>query len=182
MHIFKDIMNYLYYILSSYLQIILIIVFSKKKSILMVDIDRTIAVTPVKDEFFLEDMGLYKYYPDMVSLIKLWIEDENYFLVFSSIRPLKSFKLTKQWLKRIGFRINWNQLLLARTPMQKIKVINFFHKRGFKVKIVDDFTYNHKKNGDLVYYNKALNRINELGIVHFSLQEMKKYQIRIKKV
>ena len=148
----------------------------------MVDIDKTIAVTPVIDEYFLKNLLFYDFYPDMVSLIKLLVKNEKYFLVFSSVRPLISYSLTKKWLHKIGFRISWNQLLLARNPMQKIKVINFFHKRGVKVKIIDDFSYNHKKNGNFIFYEKVLKKINKLEIDHFTLKNMEKYQKRIEKV
>tara|TARA_Y100000591_G_C21834687_1_gene701739 strand:- start:375 stop:818 length:444 start_codon:yes stop_codon:yes gene_type:complete len=147
----------------------------------MVDIDRTIAHTPInfsRDSKVLE----FSFYPDMVKMINSLIKDENSFLVFCSVRPLKTYYDTNRWLRKVGFNIKWDQLIFTRSPMQKYKILKFFHDKNINVKIIDDLTYDHKNCGSFKYYTEVIKKLKESRIDHLTFKEIQKYQVMIKKI
>jgi hypothetical protein len=143
---------------------------SKKKSILFIDIDNSIANTWP----FLNKGSLHiSYIPPLngsISFIKKNFDPNLCEIVFLSHREIKFYKKTLYWLKNhYDNSVKFNMLFLVPFPFWKLNYFKLSLFLKFNVFVFDDLSRNHE-NGEIFYYVDIIQKINSLGIRYFDYE------------
>ncbi len=147
--------------------------FTKKKQIkefLVLDIDNTIADTwtNLKDfkknrkEYFLNLkplLGTIKYVRKNFSELPI---------VFISNRNIIDYSVTKKWLKKNGFNMNENLLIVTNNPIDKVQYLKYLSE-NFKIHYFDDLSYNHEK-GSVLFFDDVLNQVKKMNLNYYDYQ------------
>lgn len=143
---------------------------SKKKSIIFIDIDNSIANTW---PFLYNSSFNVKNIPPLngsIRFIKNNFDPDLFEIVFLSHREVKVYRKTFYWLKNyFDNSVTLNKLFLVPFPLWKLyyfKLALFFK---FKVFVFDDFSRNHE-NGQILYYRDIIQEINSLDIKYYDYE------------
>ena len=146
--------------------------FSSKSTILFVDLDNTIFNTwpNLKNEYFKYiDLQVFD---GTVNFVKNRIND-NVLLVFLSHRPIKSYNQTSKSLNfhfhnfinlwQVSFvpRVNWKWYYFKTGELIFLNTI-----------VIDDLSYNHE-NGNVLFYQDLIDKINLSSITYFDYNFIK---------
>lgn len=146
------------------------ILFSKKKSIIFIDIDNSIANTWP----FLNNSSFnIKYIPPLngsIRFIKKNFDPNLFEIVFLSHREVKFYRKTLYWLKNyFDNSVSLNMLFLVPYPLWKLYYFKLSLILKFNVFVFDDLSRNHE-NGQILYYGDIIQKINSLDIKYYNYE------------
>ena len=146
--------------------------FTKKnaKEFLILDIDNTIADTwkditnfkKNRKNFFLNIQPLH----GTLNYINNNFSDMP--IIFLSNRNIIDYQITKKWLKKNGFDMNKNILIVTNNPDDKIKYLSYLSTK-FRIFYFDDLSYNHEK-GKTLFYENVLSEVRKMNLKYYDYQ------------
>lgn len=159
--------------ISSVADVISLILFKfvvyRKKRIVIVDIDNTIANTwPTlknnRRSFF--EFKRYSNIEPLVASINYInnLKEEN--LIFLSARPFYYWLTTKQWLNVNGFPSVCMNLFLVSKAKVKLKFLKYILERKIEIIYFDDLSFNHE-NGEIQFYESEIDFVKRHNIQYF---------------
>ena len=144
------------------------VVRSSSKTILLLDIDNTIADTwpTLNKTWKSESERLSKLNPFQTVISHLFknYSPKVYQWVFLSSRNYFSHLVTINWLKKYNLPAEWKNVILVQSPKEKIDLINKYVKK--KIVYFDDLSYNHEK-GDIRFYLEEIELIKVNDYVEY---------------
>lgn len=150
------------------------VTFNRSKKILVLDIDNTIAHTyeslNQKNHLGRRDrlLGLKPKYA-VIKFVTCNYPDHRIF--FLSARSLRDFPVTISWLKIVGYKMSWLNLVLVPSPLEKTVYLQILSRRN-NVIYIDDLSYNHE-NGEVKFYVDVILKVQELGLTYLGYKEIK---------
>lgn len=146
---------------------------SNKANTWVVDIDNTIADT-WRNYFDKKNPIGYIDLPPlegMCQLLRTNQKETN--IIFLSARHYASFWVTKKWLKKQGFDVNQNVILVGH-PMEKYELIApLCATSKSKITFFDDLSYNHE-NGEVKFYNTVIEKVHQLPVTYIGYNDLLK--------
>lgn len=153
----------------------------KNSSYLVLDIDNTIANTWTNLKDFKK--GRTSYFLNIKPLTGTLNYINKHFsdvpIVFISNRNIIDYKVTKKWLKLVGFNMNNNLLIVTNNPIDKIQYLKYLSEK-FEIDYFDDLSYNHE-NGHLLYFEQVLLEISKLNLKYYDYEFILKLNTQLKK-
>lgn len=140
-----------------------------EKSIVLVDIDNTIANTwPTlknsKKSFF--EFERYRNIEPLLASISYIKNLEEKNLIFLSARPFYYWFTTKSWLKSNGFPSGFSNLFLVSKANVKLRFLKYAIEKEIKIKYFDDLSFNHE-NGQIKFYDIEIDFVKSSNIEYF---------------
>tara|TARA_Y200000002_G_scaffold380437_1_gene391908 strand:+ start:410 stop:928 length:519 start_codon:yes stop_codon:yes gene_type:complete len=162
---------------------------TRKNNIYVFDIDNTVCDTwrslprlKVENSNFIEDekkrIGNLKIFKGMQEHIQKIYKSNNNLVIYLSLRPIFLWLSTKKYLKKYNILDSLSNLILVHKIDDKFTAINLLNKFT-KAKIIfyDDLSYNHEY-GNVLYYDKLINKLKKLDIIYFDYHQILKIQQR----
>lgn len=155
------------------------LILNKKKWIYIFDIDNTLADTWPS---FLEDYKSEKERYSKLSIflnmrkiiLKAYHKKENRKVLFLTARNYFQYFTTYSWLKNNQIPLSFFDLILTHGAEEKVKLLQKFGEKGYKIIFVDDMTYNHE-SGEMKYYEQPINDISKSKIHYFGVDQINKF-------
>lgn len=166
----KKIANFLYKIIINIKSI------DKSKTVYIYDIDNTIAKTHeceffngILDKTNVKRLKNYKKITEKI--INNYSNNDNVF--FFSVRPLRLWINTLEWLKKIGIDVKMSELFFFHSPMHKVNFIKYMCNKGYKIVFYDDMSYNHENN-NILFYEKEIKILKKMNIKFYDYNYIQK--------
>jgi hypothetical protein len=86
-----------------------------------------------------------------------------------SARPYPTYFDTLSWLRQNEIVIPRARVILVSHPHQKLELVRMVLKRGFRVVVLDDLTYNHE-HGEVLSYDGLIEDIRSLGVRYYGAE------------
>lgn len=147
--------------------------FNRGNKVIVLDIDNTLADTYVslkrKEKMSRRDrlLGL-----DKKKAVIDYINDSftDYKVFFLSARSNRDFWVTIKWLRSVGYKISFMNLVLVSRPKQKLRYLKILCKRNHLI-YVDDLSYNHE-NGQVKFYTDVIEEVLHLNIKYIGYSDI----------
>lgn len=148
---------------------------TRKSLYVIVDLDNTIAdtwpclVNNKKGSLFAMHRNLPLIRP-VWEEIQRRSKENDALLVFLSARPWPLYLVTRGWIRHKcdGLHELDYQLVLTRSPEEKLVYLRSLRSRGFNVELYDDMSYGHER-GAVCYYDHILVEVKRLEVKHYGL-------------
>lgn len=148
---------------------------AENEVIYFIDLDNTLINTYpyIKD---IENIGYLNLPPnDSVLTLVNSILHQNSHVYILTARNWRIFKETRLWVHKYLPMFNLRNLILVSSPFQKLWFFKYSLRKGIKIIVYDDLSYNHE-NGRVLFYDEIISHIYDLGICYFGysyLEEIK---------
>ena len=158
------------------IQLFFLIIKAKSKNALIIyDIDNTVAITYKnisKDGKI--NFSTLEAYSLMLKKIQTELDKKNNLILFFTVRPLSSWFVTLNWLKKYSLLESNINLLLCNKPINKIDLIRKIKKyTSIDIEFIDDMSYNHE-NDKIKFYDYEIEQIKKLNIKYLGYNEIQK--------
>ena len=137
------------------------IIFRKKRRILIVDIDNTIAHTWPSHTYKYDSYS--QKYSSIAVLWKVFQQVREYqkkkdCIIFLSARAFYLYFITRTWLQSSGMKVDLLQLFLVTSARKKINFLRYASKIGLEVTYLDDLSGNHE-SGEVCLYSDIIDEV-----------------------
>jgi hypothetical protein len=171
MHLFKKMFNFFIgkYFLALFISSLF---FNKKKKIVVIDIDNTIADTwkSLKNKSYSSNNKRLRVLSPLVGTInylQTTFPKREFKWVFITHRPFISYFVTFCWFKNANLPVSVSNLFLVSSPYEKLKYIKKI--KGLSINYFDDLSYNHE-NDIVKYYNEVIDLVMDLPVNYYNYE------------
>ncbi len=136
----------------------------KNKSLLVFDIDNTLALTR---ESANQDKRFLDANQNLCDAASHFLNSDDIVTIFISVRPISEFFKTSFWLEKNISSLNKKTLFLTRSPQQKINLLHDITQIKNKL-LIDDLSFNVGK--EVMIMNDVLDSINNQNLRYLGLE------------
>lgn len=140
----------------------------KNKSLLVFDIDNTLALTR---ESANQDKRFLDANQNLCDAAAHFLNSNDIVTIFISVRPISEFFKTSFWLEKNISSLNKKTLFLTRSPQQKINLLHDITQIKNKL-LIDDLSFNIGK--EIMIMHDVLDSINNQNLRHLGLEFINK--------